>query len=65
MKLRDHTLGYARQLLEHLPDSKECVIIEVDEPEFVIIVDSKGNADRIVHKHKKRLTVYIVVELDS
>lgn len=61
----DHTLGAARALLDGLPDDTPVRLLQLEDPRFVIIVDSLGNAQRIVTKARRWLILHVEVSISS
>jgi hypothetical protein len=59
------TLGEARQILSGLPDDTPTHVFDLEDAEFVIIVDSRGNAQRIISKTTRVLMISVHIPVRS
>lgn len=58
-------LGDVRRIIDGMPMSTPCESIELTDIEFVVIVDSKGVAQRIPSKTTRMLIFYVEIPLSS
>jgi hypothetical protein len=60
-----NTLGAARLFLEHLPDDTPAQVLDLEDIQFVVLVDSRGNAQMVPAKTTRVLILSVHIPLSS
>ena len=61
----DQTLGTDRELLAGLPDDYPTDLLELEKLEHTIVVDSRGEARRVVTKRERRLIIRLTLPVNG
>lgn len=60
-----NNLGDVRTFLSGLPDETEVMSWQLDKSDFVVIVDSNGNAQRIATNKHRWLSLHVLLPAAS
>jgi hypothetical protein len=59
------TIADVRNFIADLPDDTPIVAAKMDDPEFVIVVDSAGQARRVMTKNKRTFMFLVTLPMAS